>query len=98
MQDRPNTNCVSSMHQGDKDWEDKVLDSNNLTAQQNEEVLQLLEDVFSQLPNDYGKTTLIEHQIDTGEARPIRQDPRRIPHALREEIDNKLTLCLSIII
>lgn len=62
MQDRPNTKCIASVLQGGKDWKAKVLvDFNNLTAQQNEEVLQLLEDfkdVFSQLPIDYAKTVL----------------------------------------
>eukprot|EP00794_Sanderia_malayensis_P004029 gene4029-biopygen2505 len=32
-----------------------------------------------------GHTDVIEHQIDTGVAHPIRQYPRRLPYAFREE-------------
>ena len=74
-----------------------LLDSNNLTSRQNK-VLQLLgefKDVFSQSSTDYGRTTLIEHRIDTGEARPIRQALRRIPHALREEINTQINSMLD---
>ena len=98
IQDKLNANCISSMFPEDKDWKASLLDSNGLPAQQNEEVLQLLEDfkdVFSQSPTDYGRTTLIKHRIDTREARPTRQAPRRIPHALQEEIDKQIDSMLE---
>ena len=53
------------------------------------------ESVFSQSPTDYGKTTLIEHQIDTGAAHPIRQAPRKVPHVLRKEIDKQIDSMLE---
>ena len=76
MRDEVNTNCVSAIFPRDKNWKANLLaiDSNNLTSWQNMEVLQLLEelkDVFSQSSTDYGRITLIEHRIDTDEARPI---------------------------
>ena len=64
MWDEVNTNCVSAVFPGDKNWKANLLDSNNLTSWQNMEVLQLLEelnDVFSQSSTDYGRMTLIEH-------------------------------------
>ena len=49
------------------------------------ECCRILKDVCSQSPTDYGKTALIEYRIDTGEARPVRQAPRRTPRILREQ-------------
>ena len=42
-------------------------------------------DTFSKDENDLGQTHLIEHAIDTGDARPIKQPPRRVPIALAED-------------
>ena len=53
------------------------------------------ESIFSQSPTDYGKTTLIEHPIDTGSAHPIRQAPRKVPHVLRKEIDKQIDSMLE---
>ena len=39
------------------------------------------QDVFSKGPDDMGCTDLVKHQIDTGDARPIRQPPRHLPIA-----------------
>jgi hypothetical protein len=40
-----------------------------------------LEDVFETKRGDHGRTEKVYHRIDTGEARPIRQPPRRLPLA-----------------
>jgi len=42
-------------------------------------------DVFASNPEDLGRTKAITHQIDTGDAHPIRQQVRRIPPYRREE-------------
>ena len=51
-------------------------------------------DVFSEGPEDMGCTSLVTHTIDTGENRPIRIPPRRLPIAKqaieREEVDKML--------
>ena len=44
-------------------------------------------DVFSDKP---GRTTLTEHKIETGSARPIRQQPYRLPHAYRDTVQKDL--------
>ena len=44
-------------------------------------------DVFSAGPDDLGCTNLVKHHIDTGQARPIRQPPRRLPLTKRQEAD-----------
>ncbi len=33
-------------------------------------------DIFSQGPNDLGRTKLVKHKINTGNAKPIKQPPR----------------------
>lgn len=42
-------------------------------------------DVFSKSEDDIGLTNLIEHSIDTGNARPIKQPPRRVPLAFADK-------------
>ena len=54
------------------------------------EVHQLLccySDVFSTGPEDIGCTDLVKHHINTGQAAPVRQPPRRLPLAKREEAE-----------
>ena len=40
------------------------------------------ESLFPKDDNDLGRTDLVVHDIDTGDARPIRQLSRRVPSAL----------------
>jgi len=51
-------------------------------------------DVFGQNENDLGKTNIIMHHIDTGDAIPVRQPLRRFApahiEAISEHIDNML--------
>ena len=49
------------------------------------ELLLELQDIFSKGPQDLGKTGLAKHEINTGDALPVRQYPRRLPLAQREE-------------
>jgi hypothetical protein len=48
------------------------------------------EDVFAGADEDYGRTNKVYHSIDTGDARPIRQPPRRIPLAKQTEVKEML--------
>lgn len=47
-------------------------------------------DSFSVSEDDVGKTNLIEHNIDTGDAQPIRMRPRRLPLARQTAADKAL--------
>jgi len=54
----------------------------HLTSSQGEMVRQLVVEfieVFSTGPDDIGCTSVVQHHIDTGKARPIRQAPYRLP-------------------
>jgi transposase InsO family protein len=45
--------------------------------------------------NDFPGTDLVEHEIDTGNTRPIRRPPYRVPYALRDELDRQVETMLD---
>jgi hypothetical protein len=47
-------------------------------------------DAFSLEEGERGETDLIEMEIDTGDAAPKRQSPRRMPFAVRQEVAEQL--------
>ena len=53
------------------------------------------QDIFSTHPDDIGTTNLLQHPIDTGNAPPVKQQPRRIPHRLREQVEAQKARMLS---
>ena len=40
--------------------------------------------MFSKGPDDIGRTSFVKHKINTGDAKPIKQVPRRLPYSKRE--------------
>lgn len=59
-----------------------------LLPDQSQALRQLLlqyQQVFSSGPKDVGRTDLVKHKIETGDARPIKIPPRRIPLAKQAE-------------
>ena len=61
-----------------------------LDPQQQEELWQLLlefKDSFAMSDEEVGVTHLVHHDIDTGDARPIKCRPRRLPLARQEACD-----------
>ena len=66
---------------------------NDLTPEQNQKLKSLLskyQNSFSASSTDKGLTNLVEHQIHTGHAPPIKQPPRRIPLAKMEEVKKEI--------
>ena len=62
--------------------------ANGLTDDQQHQLCNLLlefQDIFSRGPYNLGRTGVTKHQINTGDASPVRQHPRRLPFAQREE-------------
>ncbi len=56
--------------------------SEYITTREREELAEAIyeyRDVFSSGPEDMGETDFVNHTIDTGEHRPIRLPPRRLP-------------------
>ena len=64
--------------------------SDQLEPEQQERILDLVlkyQEIFA-LPNgELGHTTLVQHTLDTGDSRPIKQPPRRMPLPQREIAD-----------
>ena len=61
-----------------------------LETTEKEVVHQLLcqvSDLFSTGTNDLGCTDLVRHEIHTGDAKPVRQPPKKLPLAEREEAE-----------
>ena len=52
-------------------------------------------DLYSTGPFDMGRTSLIEHAIDTGNHKPIKQALRRHPLAHQAEIDRQVSHMLQ---
>jgi hypothetical protein len=59
-------------------------------AQALEELIADYQDVFEIKSGDHGRTEKVYHRIDTGDARPIRQPPRRFPLAKQAEVNGML--------
>lgn len=47
-------------------------------------------DIFSEGDYDIGCTNVVKHKIDTGDHRPIKQAPRRLPLSQQEEVDRQV--------
>ena len=70
-------------------WPDTVTrlyqrSSTSLNDTEREQLCGLLDKhmgLFAKSPTDLGRTAVVEHKIDTGHARSIKQAPRRLPHA-----------------
>ena len=72
----------------DRLWAMVERAGSQLTPTQMKELYAVLleyHDLFAQGPTDFGRTGVIKHDIDTGEAKPIRQQVRRIPPYKRDE-------------
>jgi hypothetical protein len=55
-----------------------------------EELLTEYEDIFAVDSEDHGWTNKVYHRIDMGDARTIRQPPRRLPLAKQVEVSEML--------
>ena len=91
---------VIRVHSGDHVMEEedvvKTLTSrlpSELTNDQYRRATELLtefKDIFSKGPYDMGRTSLVEHTIETGNSRPVRQALRHHPMAHLDEIDRQV--------
>ncbi|CAG2210957.1 unnamed protein product [Mytilus edulis] len=75
-----------------------VASSRELSEEQTLQLKNLLirhSDAFAKSKNDLGCCDLIEHTIDTGDARPVKQNPRRLPLAKREAADQEIKRMLE---
>jgi len=76
-------------------FERSVAELNNTQREQVWDVITSFQDVFSVDPDDLGHTTLIQHQIDVGDAKPIRVPPRRLPIAKQAFVQDEIQKLLK---
>ena len=65
-----------------------------LNEDQRKDLFQLLDeysDIFAKNSADFGKTTILKHNIDTGDEPPVKQRPRRFPRHSAEELKRQVT-------
>ena len=65
----------------------------NLLPQQQQKLMSLLYDyanLFSQGLQDLGQTDLVQHNVNVGDAQPLRQSPRRLPLVKRKEAEKAI--------
>ena len=70
----------------------------HLSAAENEQLANLLlrySDIFASSSLDLGRTFIVEHTIDTGDARPIKQAPYRTSQSQRKEIEKHISDMLA---
>lgn len=70
----------------------------HLSQQELKDAIQFISghiEIFEGRNGTTGRTTLIQHRIDTGEAQPIRQPPRRLPMAKQQEVKELVDKMLS---
>ena len=74
-------------------WPESLQDlyhrsSVSLPAHEGKQLAKLIEfhrGAFASSPTDLGQTSVVTHSIDTGDAKPIKQQPRRTPRAFEGE-------------
>ena len=68
------------------------------TNEDKQALLQLLyshHQVFALSDSELGETDLVEHNIETVDNQPVRVAPRRLPYALRTELEAELTKLMN---
>ncbi|CAC5357961.1 unnamed protein product [Mytilus coruscus] len=60
-----------------------------------ESLLKRHDRAFSKNKDDLGRATAIKHKIDTGNAKPVKQPPRRLPITKRDEVDQEIQRLLD---
>ena len=74
------------------------FDTNHLDPEERKHLDSLLKnysDVFADKISDLGSTSLAEHKIDTGNAQPIKQLPRRLPNVLKSVVEEQVSEMLQ---
>ncbi|CAC5396944.1 Transposon Ty3-I Gag-Pol polyprotein,Transposon Ty3-G Gag-Pol polyprotein [Mytilus coruscus] len=64
-----------------------------LDEQQSDQLKVLIskyEGLFAESDKELGHTNLVKHRINTGNAQPVKEPPRRAPVHLREEVDKNI--------
>lgn len=64
-----------------------------LTEEQKSKLFEMLvsyRDIFVGPDGKFGRTKLVKHSIDTGDSKPIKIPPRRLPYAQKEIVEKEI--------
>ena len=81
---------ASSEAKRNKQLKEELQIGVQLTSQERDQMEQMLSDVFALSDEELGETDLVSHIIDTGDAKPVKTLPRRLPYALRAELEEEM--------
>ena len=88
-----NANFAVTVDETKKELENSL--SPSLSPPEREILLQTLLQYSDVFDKNLGHTDVITHKIETGNAAPIRQYPRRLPYAYREETSHQISEMLE---
>ena len=93
VDDQPFAMCTDACPLSAATTTSAQFDTSHLLPEESAQLTALLvefSDIVSTSPSDVGRTAIIQHDIATGQASPIRQAPRRIPIHQQEEVRNHI--------
>lgn len=93
-----NVNVIDKKSDSQTSHFDFNFSDSDLSSCQKEEVQELLSeysDIFSKHPNDYGRTNLLYHVVDTGDSSPVRQRAYRVSPKLHTELQKQIDTLLE---
>lgn len=95
---KANATVVQELPDFLKELHAKVVAESELNTTAAEGFAKLLskhQKVFAKDDNDLGHTDVVKHHVDTGDARPIRQPPRRLPMSQQEDCEKEVQSMLQ---
>ena len=69
---------------------DEPTISDHLSVEQQQSLRELIDEFRDVFNNNPGRTNLATHRIETGNAKPICQQPYRLPYAHRSTVEREL--------
>ena len=92
------TSQVSELPEHLRDLYDSTCQKENLAPRVQQSFRELLvkhANLFATSDADLGRTSLVTHDIDTGDAALVRQPPRRVPFMMQPELDKEMNRMLE---
>ena len=89
------TNDEEDIHLFDEGSSAQPAIGTDLTSTQQTAIHSLLEEYPEVLSNQPDRTTMVEHTLNTGDSKPIRQHAYRLPRAYRDKVKAELDRMLD---
>lgn len=87
---------VMAMETEEEGYLSPVANSHNLSSMETETLQRAIDEFLFSATDRIGLTTLVEHSIDTGDAKPIRQRPHTTSPYMQKEIDEVVDRMLAL--